>query len=96
MRDKDAQLMMETLKEAQWGSTDAGQAGGSTQQPVVTTGYVLDLTTQKLTTLTSTAVANLTKNLQPVDSEDGVTYAYDNFIVIIPNQQPDDRLATAT
>jgi hypothetical protein len=110
VRDKDAQLMMEALKEAQWRSTDDGQAGGSTQQPVVmdpdykgghadltnTTGHLLDLTTQKLTTLTGLALADLTKNLQPVDSEGGVTYAYDNFIVIIPNQQPADRLATAT
>ena len=91
MRDVDAQLMV----EAQWGTDDQI----STQRPVTTdpdykgghadlantTGHLLDLTTQKLTPLNGTAIMNLTKNLKPVDSDGGVTYAYDNFIVVIPN-----------
>ena len=70
-----------------------------TQRPVVTDpdykgghddlskimGYVLDLTTQKLAPINGQAVMTMTKNLKPVDSEGGVTYAYDNFIVVIPN-----------
>tara|TARA_Y100000296_G_scaffold10457_1_gene11899 strand:+ start:120 stop:365 length:246 start_codon:yes stop_codon:yes gene_type:complete len=80
MRDKDAQLMM----EAQWGT---GTPGAVHPDLANTTGYLLDLSTQKLTTLNGQAVMGLTKNLKPVDSEGGVTYAYDNFVVIIPNQE---------
>ena len=93
MRDVDAQLMV----EAQWGTDDQT----STQRPVTTdpdykgghadlakiTGYVLDLTTQKLTPLNGQAVMDMTKNLKPVDSAGGVTYAYDDFIIVIPNPE---------
>ncbi len=92
MRDIDAQLMV----EAQWGTDDSAPQRPVVQDPdykgghadlANTTGYLLDLSTQKLTPLNGQAVMTLTKDLKPVDSEGGVTYTYNDFVVIIPNQE---------
>ena len=113
VRDKDAQLMMEALKEAQWGSDDpaVGALPDPDNVPDATadpdykgphpdlakiTGYHLNLTTQQLTSLDGKAVMSMIANMKPVDGPGGVTYAYQDSIIIIPNQQPADRLATAT
>lgn len=93
MRDIDAQLMV----EAQWGTDDSvppprqvvqdPDYKGGHADLLKTTGYLLDLSTQKLTPLNGRAIMTLTQNLKPVDSDGGVTYAYDNFIVVIPNPE---------